>query len=316
MICLGNRERMGHLVVVFAAVVLMAGLATPAAALVYDVQLTTTLFGDLDQNDVPVIGACACGPTAAVNSFVYLQNAYPGIYGNSLVPVGAAQGVDHNGDAFVDSYDDMAAVAATLGGLNYMNTKCPGGTWDDMFIYGKQKYVEEQLPGMTDYAAEMSGTWAFPGTRPGDEIPPITKPSWVEDNKNPTWQFLYNNLVGLDGVEAGPGEDVEILITDGDWGHFLTLTSFHWDDVNGDSIIDSTEGAWIDYIDPGTGLNAQSSLCQSSYGGQLLVNYSTMYSNAQLVMAVKESPVPEPTTLALLCAGGLCLVLYRQRKRR
>ncbi len=305
MFCLGNCEKSGRLVVVFAAVVLMAGLATPASAALYNIQHSSTLFGDLNQNDLPS-GINYCGPTAAINSFKFLQNSYPGIYGNSLVPY---QGFDLDLDLDVDYYDDMMAAATILGGASYMNTQSgtstPSGTWADMFIYYKQKYIEDLLPGKTTYAAELSGTWADPTGRFAPQIPPTPKPSWVDDNTLPTWGFLYNNLVD--------GEDVEILLIDESWGHILTLTGFNWDDVDNDLIVDAGESATIGYIDPATGAYSTSAISQTTFGGQLIVSYPG--HSAQLSMAVKESPVPEPTTLVLLCVGGLCLVLSRQRKR-
>jgi hypothetical protein len=52
-------------------------------------------YGKLLQKDLPGCGAedgvgdlagSGCGPSAAVNSFVYLQNKYSSIYGKKLVP--------------------------------------------------------------------------------------------------------------------------------------------------------------------------------------------------------------------------------------
>src|SRR6266567_825295 len=37
-------------------------------------------YGDLKQGDIADCGAIGCGPAAAVNSFVFLQNAYPQLY--------------------------------------------------------------------------------------------------------------------------------------------------------------------------------------------------------------------------------------------
>lgn len=298
--------RKGCLVGISVAIVLTAVLVSPAGATVYCIEKDVELYGNLKQTDVPGIGACACGPTAAVNSFVYLENAYPGIYDNSLVPAGSAGGNDYNGDGVSDAYDDMAAIAKKISRLAYMNCVCPGGTYDDMFIYGKQKYMEEVAPNKTIYGAQLSSTWAWPGGRLEGEYPPIDKPDWVEDNTIPRWQFLYDNLVDC--------EDVEILIVDGDWGHYLTLTSFCWDDVDEDQIIDSDEGAIIDYIDPATGAWGVSGIWQTSLDGQLYVPYGVY--TAQLVMAMKESPVPEPAAVVLLCTGGLCLLGYWRRRKR
>ena len=140
--------------------------------------------------------------------------------------------------------------------------------------------------------------------RPVDQIPPIEKPDWVDDGTIPTWQFLFDELVAC--------EDVEILIVDEPWGHFLTLTSFSWTDTNDDGIIQQAEGATIDYIDPVTGGVAVSPIKQNFLGDVIWVNYSETFPNAQLVMAVAESPVPEPAELGLI---GIVVLAFGRRRR-
>jgi hypothetical protein len=133
------------------------------------------------------------------------------------------------------------------------------------------------------------------------------KPVWVQDNTYPTWQFLYNNLVAC--------EDVEICINDGSWGHCLTLTSFHWNDLNNDGIIQAVEGATIDYIDPATGLWVAASPIWQGLGNNFLsVGYGN-FPNATLSMAMKES-IPEPSTLVMLLAAGIAGLLALSRWRR
>ena len=50
-------------------------------------------YGNLDQHNTGCTagGVNGCGPTAATNSFVMLQNLYPGIYDKNLVPYAGAQ---------------------------------------------------------------------------------------------------------------------------------------------------------------------------------------------------------------------------------
>jgi hypothetical protein len=296
-------QRKGQGIGILLVVGLLAFLASPAAALVYSIDKDPNhlLYGDLPQNRIPppALGAVACGPTAAVNSFVYLQRKYGGVYDTLLVPDQAAD-LDLNGVS--DFYDDEIAVAQTLADPLHMNTKAPGGTWDDMFIFGKMKYIEEVAPNRTIYAAQMSGTWAHIG-RPADEIPPIGKPIWVQDNTVPKWEFLWTNLVSC--------EDVEVLLNYGDWGHFLTLKSFEWNDIDNDLVMDFEEGGQIDYIDPCTGGVGWSHIWQTARNAQLFVDYND-YDYAELVMAVKES-VPEPSTIVLLLFGAACLLGRRRR---
>ncbi|MDP6636474.1 MAG: PEP-CTERM sorting domain-containing protein [Phycisphaerae bacterium] len=284
---------------------------------IYDIQKDQALYGNLDQDDIPNGGKYMCGPTAVVNSFIYLQNKYPGTFGTDLVPPGASNGQDLDGDGiFGDSYDDMIAIAQILGDPQHMNTQptigggsstTAAGTWDDMLIFGKWVYMENVLPGVTVYGAEMDAVWAWPG-RPATETPGIPKPSWVQDGVDPlfhpSWRFLYDELVAC--------EDVEILIVDEGWGHYLTVTGFVWNDANGDGVVDAAEGAVIHYIDPATGLAGTSSIRQNGLDQQLLVSYGTI-PNAQLIMTVKES-TPEPATISFLALGGLAL-LRRKRRR-
>ncbi|MHC4640490.1 MAG: PEP-CTERM sorting domain-containing protein [Planctomycetota bacterium] len=270
-----------------------------APAALYDIVITAN-YGNLNQNHILNGGQYMCGPTAVVNSLAYLQNQYPGVYSSSsLIP---SQTQDLDGSSIVDFYDDMIAVAQTLAGPSYMNTKTnlsgggTKGTWADMLIYGKHLYIEQQASGQTVYAAQMSNIWALPGTRPFDEIPPISKPSWVQDNTDPTWNFLYNQLVS--------GEDIEILVDWEEGGHYLTVNGFHWNDINGNQIIDQSEAAMFDYINPATGMSGVSSIWQMSAGGILKTNYAL---NSEITMAVTESPIPEPATFLLLGLGSILL---------
>jgi len=268
-------------------VVTVLAFVGSAHAEVYDVEKCLPQYGTLDQDDIPGFGGVACGPTAAVNSFVYLQNRYPSVYDNSLVP---AQGADLDGDLDVDFYDDMIAVAQTLGGAAYMNTIANNTTFHDDFIWGKEQYIEAMVPGMTVYEAQDQWVW---NNHP--------MPAYVTQTF-PLWEFLYYELVDC--------EDVEVLISWADGGHFITLTSFHWNDIDGDLIVDFGEGAWIDFIDPCTGAYNTAGIWQNDLGMILETDYT---SGATLTMAVSESPIPEPATMGLLALGGLGLLIRRRR---
>ena len=142
--------------------------------------------------------------------------------------------------------------------------------------------------GQTVYKAMYDPTWQWSIW----DNPGIAQPSWVTPGL-PTWQFLW--------AELSHCEDVEILLNWDDGGHFLTLSSFHWSDINEDGIIDYGEGATIDYIDPATGAKGYSRIWQS--GAILETDYAP---GANITMAVTES-IPEPATLLLLTVG-VCML--------
>ena len=59
---------------IFAWTLGFAGAAWAGA--IYDKQWDPSLYGGLDQHST-LCADLACGPSAAVNSFVFLQNMYP-----------------------------------------------------------------------------------------------------------------------------------------------------------------------------------------------------------------------------------------------
>ena len=229
------------------------------------------LYGNLNQNSAAMqaalgaqLAAQYCGPVAVTNSFQYLERKYPSIYGVNGLTGG-----------------NLVQTAITLGGL--MGTNPQNGTfWDDLIWY-KMKDIESKVPGKTIYEAQRNPSWAWAiWNDPGGLIP---EPSWVTPVL-PTWQFLWQELSDC--------EDVEVLMNWSDGGHFLTVKSFHWNDLNEDGVIDFGENATFDYINPWTGLPGISGIWQNTYGSILETDYAL---NATITMAVSESPIPEPTTI-------------------
>src|SRR2546423_13866432 len=115
--------------------------------------------GHLDQHRSNCVEQ-ACGPTAAVNSFVFLQNKYPDIYGMELTG---------------DTYDSWMGTANELLDQHYMDCDCGrdgSGTTIEDFISGKQKYLNDFAPGTTEVHSENFHDPANP--------------------LKPTWQFLLD----------------------------------------------------------------------------------------------------------------------------
>lgn len=284
-------------------VILVAGLlllAAAANAAVYDIEKDPFLYGNLSQNDPGLggIGPSACGPVAAVNSFVYLENAYPATYDRLLVP-------DDNPPNAVHDNAELVSTALVLTGPSYMNTANPGGTEHDDFIWGKAEYVEDVAPNRTRYEAWDNYNWVNP-VRP--------KPDWVNIG-GVDKMFLYQELVAC--------EDVEILMIFGlppdDWGHYVTMTSFDWNDADDNGIMTFAENASMGFVDPIDGLHYTTHIWDDSgytpYGAIETEVWPNVGQRGHITMAVSESPVvvPEPAYVSLLGFGVLA-ALRRRRK--
>jgi len=248
-------------------------------------------FGNLDQDNVPIIGACACGPTAAVNSFVYLQNMFPQIYNKSLVP-------DTNKDGML-SQPEMAAVATILGGAAYMDTRPDiGGTYIEDFIFGKRKYLEEKVPGKTVYEAQISIKWGRPRAPKPEPSNGIPKPGFVQD--------MTPARLGFIAQELKDGEDVEVFVEGPRGSHYLTITGIIYDDT--------TNIGTTSFIDPATGMAGMAKIL-GLMGGIIQTDYQ-LGGNTSLFHAVSESPVPEPSTVILFAIGLVGLAGYGWWRRR
>ena len=266
----------------FASVFIVASLVTVSNSLadIYDVTLPIEQFGNLCQHDVPVFGSWACGPTSATNGFVYLENAYPQLYGHSLVPL---QDQDLNQDGSVNQYDDMIATVQLLGSDEYMRTATLGVTPRDLFVCEQARYIDERAPNTTVYAAQTIYTWPY-----------HERPAWCEP-VDPEWDFIYN---GLDS-----GSAVTILVMWPGGGHYLTLNGLHWNDADGNGVVEQTENATLDYMDPWTGEPGGVNFWFQ--GGHLRTNY---VPGGHIRGVFTVIPLPEPSTgLIASLAGLICL---------
>lgn len=260
---------------------IIAFLSAPVHADVITVSLDPDKFGKLDQKTT-TCGAVNCGPTAAVNSFIYLQNAFPNVYTTPLVPPGKA----------VD-------VANTLNS-DFMKTcpaggDCAGGTGIEDFVLGKMAYIEKQDKGMTLYHTQMRDAWS-PITHPG-----APKPDFVDDNTRPTIDFLASELKA--------GEDIEIAIKAATGpGHYLTLTGLAFNTATGTGT--------ITFVDPNGGKVGTANITrEAGENVSIVTDYTINDLPTRIVGAVAESPVPEPSTVLLVgtaVVGALALVRRRR----
>ena len=209
---------------------LMSGIS-PAAATVYEAGNDYNLYGHLFQGDVPVIGQSACCPTSAINSFIYLQNRFPEIYGARLA-------------TNPTSIADVQHIA----GSEYMNVTVDVGTISPLVIWGRYIYMESRAPLQTQYSCQiaMRGDQPINGDRP-DSWSSLNRPlpGFLQNTPDangialPTWQYIYQNLQ--------KGADLGVTIE----SHCLTLRGFSFDDRNGNGAIDKGEGS-VSFVDPGT----------------------------------------------------------------
>ena len=299
-------------------VVVLAILCGPALATVVDYSfgLDPDDFGNLRQKDLKACGldSIGCGPSAAVNSFVFLQNTYPKIYDKKLV--GEKGKMDQDNDGDMDDYDAMIETATELAKDEYMKTCCNKTTLRDDFFYGKRKYIEDHSPGDTIY--EVMDDPMLDTLDPGGKFENQNDPEIKRQAPTPQW--FSDNLKS--------GEDIEILITRDDgtkliFGHYATVYALMWIDKDMDGMIGAADGeASISFIDPAftdsNSGNEQITVPLFQRADKRLFFKSTAGKEYDIRMSVKESPkkkVPAPPTVMLL-AAGLIGFLPRRLKAR
>ena len=222
------------------AVIISVLMTTQAWGTIYTVDKNANEFGYIDQHNLDrwegdFLANMGCAPTATMNSFIYLQNHYPGVYDHSLVPEG----------------DGMDLIKARELAITWMGTTNAGTTIED-WTWGKHDYLENYAAGKTIFHGQsMYNNWT--ALRP--------RPDWVE-NVLPSWNFLYNQLTWCQDVEIG-------IWWQSDIGHALTLTGLTWnDELNAGTVdyVDPWTGAL--FTDVGINLNLEDGRLHVAYQGQ------------------------------------------------
>jgi hypothetical protein len=210
-----------QLKVVALAVLLLSALSGVATAGVIFVSEDVADFGNFNQRAFP--SACqnnptvACGPTAVLNSFVYLQKTYPQIYGNRLIAN------TPNGPS-----NTLNALSRLMG--------CCAGTSPQNLLAGKMDYIDGNrakkvtgvAPGTTTFASQFLRYNAL-GTMP------------TQQGTIPTMNFLLDQLGEMEDVEAligffrvtttiVRGMQVTNYIYSG--AHYVTVTGASFNSVN------------------------------------------------------------------------------------
>lgn len=250
---------------------------------------TFTNFGQLDQSET-TCSSNGCGATALVNGLWFLQQQYPKIFGQSLIPLTKPG----------DENSDMASVANKLAGAGYMNTQ--GDTSISYFIYGKDKYLNEVAKGKIRIAVQTQEAWSGP---------PGAAPSYVQ-NVAPTPIFLFNELKSNEAVEV-------LLAYKAGGGHYITLTGIDYQPT-------ATGGSGtLSFVDPSHPtipgqVPSQITISQSIKDGVISGVYKPFGTDEShdfnITFAAGQSPTPEPGTWLLLVAGfGLLGATLRADRR-
>lgn len=273
----------------------VSGVQVSAAAL-YEAGNNYDSYGHVYQYDVPVIGPMACCPTSAANSFNYLQNRFPAVYGSVLT-----------------SSPPTTADVQVIGGAQYMNTDRANGTTDALSVWGRYLYIESRRPFQTEYSCQVAIVNGQPVSDhtviPWPDNRPI--PTFLNNTPGavsvPTWQFLYQNL------QRGADVGLAISYLEGGvvtGGHCVTVHRISFDDRNNNGIIDPGEGS-ISLVNPARRTEITYDLRQNQDLGTLnghsylIVDYDGRTAFIQVAVAEYPSPQAVPGTIG---TGGIAVL--------
>jgi hypothetical protein len=207
--------------------VAFATLITAAAAQLEPADLSKYGYGKYKQGDVPDIGSCACGPTSAINSFVYLQNRY----GFNTLGFGNTPITDAN---WIASVKELAKD---------MKLTCPNGVYFDDFVSGKKEYIWRHGLSLKISVESLwkptSLDWLYQQLQKGQDVEILF--GWYADKNDPESMRKGGHYVTITGYDPNtkkmdlidPGDGGEYTTTSLDGMNFMYDSNMYWSRLEG-----------------------------------------------------------------------------------
>jgi hypothetical protein len=259
------------------------------------------MAGSLLLTNTTGVNGGQCAATSLINSFQFLQQAYPSIYGTSLT--GGTSANTASGGTLQTALDNMINSGGTGSGfqgdvwntkLNYINSVLANST-----TFAAVTYAASNSARGAPYLNGTGGTPGFAQSQSGS----VT--FGVSNTSATSWSSFIQQQIK-------DGEDVEIGLR----SHMTTVMGYQ-----------TTNGTLsaLQIIDPNApntsqmiGVVQNGNLLQLT-GLPTTYNTTSALSSLNIYYIFAESPVPEPT--AFVAMAGMSVVMgvglvYRRRKRR
>jgi hypothetical protein len=259
-------------------------------------------FGTVQNYNYDDLGGF-CLAASFINGATYLQNAYPSVYGNTVLSTGPAS---TPATAALDfAYNGWTSPQGTAFSGYYTRVDQNGATFGDWWQTAID-WTESYAPGRTAYSGQVAGV--LDGENPST----WTHGSNVAD-QSPTYSFLRSAATKDDFVELAVygynivnGNQLNVI-----GGHAIDLADITY-----------SHGTYtLTYQDPNfpTSQFLSATLNTIDIDGEQFFTYydsHTFDANAFIAAAVVESAlaVPEPSTLVLLLVGAVSLLVWRRRR--
>lgn len=263
----------------FRGILVLIGLALSSTSLLnadaaFEYTLPFNEYGQQPNLCPPSNPKGICAAVAAINSFAFLQNHYPSLYGNLLLPNLQGNGTDPT-DA-TDFGVNGWQVGANPARQGYYPR--PGSAYGP-YLQTKMDWIEDHAPGRTTYEARYDGAGGAPDV------------AWLAE-------------------QIQRGQDVEFFVQGTGFFHALTLTGVGCaDHVYTDCYI-----KYQDPNNPGTEYQLNINPTGPSGALQLTGVLGDGGVTLTITGAFAESAVPEPGTFVLLGGAVTILAIYRRRR--